>query len=755
MAAIEAVSELVSIYDADDRLIFRNKAFRDLHHATPDAITLGTRFEDYARAVLEKGLPLDAVGREEEWLQDRLERHRNPRGPFELPRTDDTYYLINEQRLPNGGIAVIGTNIAELKRTQKALKASEQRFREFAEVASDWFWEMDANFRYTYFSERAWTLTGHSPAAVIGKTRPEFALENTVDEKWQKHLDDLNNHRRFRNFVYDLDVPGEKRLTISVNGNPLFGSDGEFCGYRGTGTDITQQRLADEALRRSEELVRSFIEGLPDAASTKDLDGRFTMLNRKCAELMGMPVEKILGKTSAQIFAQSPPVVQTVRVQDRNVAESGNAEGFEFELPAENGPKSYVASKFPIRDDKGTIVAIGTTSRDVTDQKLTEGLLRQAQKMEAVGRLTGGIAHDFNNLLGVIVGNLELALEKSNISDAQANHIQNALAAAERGAKLTQSLLAFSRKQALQPRAINIESLVDGMHDLLSRSLGETIKIETKCASGLWLTEADPVQLENAILNLAINGRDAMPQGGKLTFEAANVSLDTVAAGQNELELGDYVMLAISDNGVGIEPGTIDRIFEPFFTTRDVGQGSGLGLSMVFGFARQSGGNVTCDSEVGKGTTVTLYLPRCNKTGTVSSRPALDSWEDKGLTERVILVVEDDPDLLTLFRTMLESLGYGVLDASSARDALEILERGESIDLLLTDVVLPNGMSGPQLAEETRRQRRELPVIFMSGYTEKSLSHYGRLDEGIRLLQKPFYKADLARALSEALKEDA
>jgi len=751
MAAIEAVSELVSIYDADDRLIFRNRAFRDLHHNTPEAIALGTRFEDYAKAVLAKGLPLDAVGREEEWLRIRLERHRNPQGPFELPRTDGTYYLINEQRLPNGGIAVIGINIAELKRTQKALKESEERFREFAEVASDWFWEMGADFRFTFFSGRAWEVTGKDPSDVIGMSRLEITPENLTDEKWQNHLEDLKHHRPFRNFVYDVDAADGRRITVSTNGQPVFDQDGTFRGYRGTGTDVTKQRHADDTLRRSEELVRSFIEGSPDAVSTKDLDGRFTMMNQKCAELMGAPAEELLGKSADEIFPDRLQLIADVREQDSNVIGSGKAHDFEYEMPAKDGQRTYVASKFPVCDGEGNIIAIGTTSRDVTDRRQIESQLRQAQKMEAVGQLTGGIAHDFNNLLGVVVGNLELALGKSAAPDEQAGHIEKAIAAAERGARLTQSLLAFSRKQALRPSAIEAESLIDGMHDLLHRSLGEMVQVEAVCAPNLWLTEADPIQLENAILNLAINARDAMPDGGILTIEARNVSLDGQTAGQQQIEPGDYVMMAVSDNGVGIAPELLDRIFEPFYTTKDVGQGSGLGLSMVFGFARQSGGCVTCDSEAGKGTTFKLYLPRSNREAPVQSQAANTTRTETSSTGQVILVVEDDSHLLQLFKKMLESLGYKVLEAPTAQDALRIIADRKDIEVMLTDVVLPGGMSGPRLAEETRRLRPDLPTVFMSGYTEDRINQHGHLDETVRLLHKPFRKSDLAHALNEAM----
>jgi CheY-like chemotaxis protein len=371
--------------------------------------------------------------------------------------------------------------------------------------------------------------------------------------------------------------------------------------------------------------------------------------------------------------------------------------------------------------------------------------------MDAVGQLTGGVAHDFNNLLAIILGNLELVEDNVVCDDDCRNHIEMAIKATERGAGLTQRLLAFSRKQALRPVPVDAKNLIQGMQDLLRRSLGETIEIEIVAEAGLWTTEIDPGQLEGALLNLAINARDAMPDGGKLTIEASNARLaDEYAAAQSDVEPGQYVLISIGDTGTGMTPEVREQVFDPFFTTKETGKGTGLGLSMVHGFVKQSGGHIVIDSEIGEGTTFKLYLPRYNgkKAAVERHKQAAESVSGTG---EVILVVEDDADLRTMIIDMLQSLGYGVLKSGTATSALETLEKNSQVNLLLTDMVLPGGMSGRALADWAREKDSNLPVLYMSGYTENAIIHHGRLDEGVQLLEKPFRKADLAWAVRKAL----
>lgn len=375
--------------------------------------------------------------------------------------------------------------------------------------------------------------------------------------------------------------------------------------------------------------------------------------------------------------------------------------------------------------------------------------LAQSERLSAIGALTGGIAHDFNNLLTVILGNAE-ALQASLEPEAERHLAEMIFVAAERGADLTRHLLAFARRQALEPSTVDINRLIGDMDRLLRRSIGEHIELEFARGGGLWPALVDPGQLESALLNLCLNARDAMGAGGRLTIETANAHLDRNYADEHaEVRPGQYVMIAISDTGAGIPAEHLPRVFEPFFSTKEKGKGTGLGLSMVYGFVKQSGGHIKIYSEVGEGTTVRMYLPRSADAVATARRDAAGPAPVKS-GERVLLV-EDDLLVLAYAREQLSLLGYDVTAAASGGEAMEILRRGEAFDLLLTDVVMPGGMSGRQLADEACALRPSLKVLFSSGYTENAIVHQGRLDPGVRLLAKPYRRAELARRVREAL----
>jgi signal transduction histidine kinase len=387
---------------------------------------------------------------------------------------------------------------------------------------------------------------------------------------------------------------------------------------------------------------------------------------------------------------------------------------------------------------------------DITEQKLAEQQLHQAVKMDAVGQLTGGIAHDFNNLLTIILGNAEALVEKLYHQPALRPLAVLTQAAAERAADLTSRLLMFARRQALEPRTVDVNNLVRAMEPLLRRALGEQVELGFSHGAGLWKAFVDPGQFESALLNLALNAKDAMPEGGRLMIETANVEIDADYAKANDMPSpGRYVMLAVSDNGRGMSADTIARAFEPFFTTKPFGKGSGLGLSMVYGFMKQSGGHASLYSEVGHGTTVKLYLPQ--STAEASALVVHEgSGEIRGGFE-TILLVEDDEMVRPHIQGMLQGLGYKVMAARNGPDALHEIEKAEVIDLLLTDVVMPGGVSGKSLAEEARRRRPGIRVLFMSGYTENAIVHHGRLDPGVHLLRKPFRLRELAEKLRTVL----
>lgn len=387
-----------------------------------------------------------------------------------------------------------------------------------------------------------------------------------------------------------------------------------------------------------------------------------------------------------------------------------------------------------------------------------EEALRQAQKMEAVGQLTGGLAHDFNNILAGISGSLELMkvrLAQGRISDIE-RHLNGAQSAVKRAAALTQRLLAFSRRQTLDPKAADLNRIVADMHDLIGRSVGPAITVETIAAGGLWNTFVDIGQLENALLNLCINARDAMPHGGRLTIETANRWLDDIAAMQRAVQPGQYVSLCVSDTGTGMSPDVVARAFDPFFTTKPTGQGTGLGLSMVYGFAGQSGGAVRIYSELGQGATLCIYLPR--HLGEAGEDDLPQSDENMVATapgSKTILVVDDEPLVRMVTVEVLSDLGYHVLEAEDGPSALKVLAACPELDLLVTDVGLPNGMNGRQLADAIRAPRPELPVLFVTGYAENAVLNHGHLERGMQVLTKPFAADVLARRVRELVGDDS
>jgi PAS domain S-box-containing protein len=426
----------------------------------------------------------------------------------------------------------------------------------------------------------------------------------------------------------------------------------------------------------------------------------------------------------------------------------------EYRFCRKNGTYAYVLDKgFIIRNREGEAVRVVSGMVDITETRLLQQRLAQSQRLEALGQLTGGVAHDFNNLLTVIAGNGELLAEQMQASGEYSQLLDQINQAAARAGQLTTHLLAFARKQALEPRATDVMKLINGMEGLLRRTLMENFEIELVHGGGLWPALVDPARLESAVLNLCLNARDAMPDGGRLTIETCNASLDQdYANSHDEVLPGQYVMISVTDNGVGMAPETLTHVFDPFFTTKGPGKGTGLGLSMVYGFVKQSKGHIKIYTEQGHGTTVRIYLPKASdakKQDVTRATPQLHGDNE------VVLLVEDDEMVRTYAHHLLRDLGYRVLSASNGRDALELLNEHANVRLLFTDIIMPGGMNGRQLAEEACKLRPDLKVLYTSGYTENAIVHHGRLDPGVILLSKPYQRKDLVNKLRQVLGHDA
>ncbi|MGB6718525.1 MAG: PAS domain S-box protein [Candidatus Acidiferrales bacterium] len=508
-----------------------------------------------------------------------------------------------------------------------------------------------------------------------------------------------------------------------------------------------ERKRAETALRQSEARLRVLVEQLPAVLWTTDTELRFTSSVGAGLLRLGLKPQEVVGKSLYEYFQTDDRSFMPIAAHRRAL----NGESVTFHVEWGNG--SYACHAEPLRDGNGVVVGVINMALDITDRKQLEAQLRQAQKMEAVGRLAGGIAHDFNNLLMVIQGYTELLLDRLGGEHPLRRNAEQIHDASQRAAGLTRQLLAFSRKQMLDPQVLSIRDVVSDMEKMLRRLIGEDIELVTMNAPDLWSVRADRSQVEQVLLNLAVNSRDAMPHGGKLAIEAANVELDSSYSRHAVVEPGEYVMLAVSDTGTGMDANTQAHVFEPFFTTKEKGKGTGLGLATVYGIVKQSGGYIWVYSEVGKGATFKVYLPRVSKEDHGAAKK-VDIKVSKRGTE-TILLVEDEKGVRDLAREYLTQEGYEVLEAQNAEDALKIARsHTQAIHLLFTDVVMA-GMSGRQLAEEMQKLLPGIRVLYMSGYTDEAIVHHGLLGRGMVLLQKPFTLGSLALKVRETLDEVA
>jgi PAS domain S-box-containing protein len=536
-----------------------------------------------------------------------------------------------------------------------------------------------------------------------------------------------------------------KLLDVSISISPLRSISGEIIGASKIARDITESKKTRAALSQEIEERQRIFETSQDLILVTDTKGTFVQVSPSSMAILGYRPEEMTEHSAVDFI--HPDDLESTRQEMRAARRGHLMRNFETRYVHKDGRTVNLSWMGAWSEPVRRHFFVG---RDLTEKQNAESQLRHAQKMDAVGQLTGGVAHDFNNILTVITGTIGI------LADAVANDPQlSAIAgmiddAAERGASLTKHLLAFARKQPLQPREIDVKTLVLETIKLLRPTLGEQIQINPQLAEDGWPALVDPNQLTTAILNLSLNARDAMPFGGKLVIETGNTYLDEGYAVMNsDVTVGNYVMIAVSDTGTGISPENLERVFDPFFTTKEVGKGTGLGLSMVFGFVKQSNGHIKIYSEVGHGTTVKIYLPRAAGLSETPVESRASTTVEGG--HETILVVEDDALVRRYVITQIESLGYKTLEASRAPEALKIIDGANPIDLLFTDVIMPGSLNGRQLVDEALVRRPGLKTLFTSGYTENAIVHHGRLDTGVLLLTKPYRKSDLARMIRLAL----
>ncbi len=660
------------------------------------------------------------------------------------------------------GIFVQGSDVTERVQAERALRDSEARFRTFAQAMPNQVWAADAGGRLNWFNETIYNYSGYDHAALVEDGWGRMIHPGDLQAIRARWSESVATGAQFESEVRLRRADGAYRWHLN-RAVPLRGDNGEVIGWVGTNTDIEEQKttaqryaalnddLQGQVALRTAERDRMWRLS-KDILFVCRFDGRVEAVSPSFGALLGWSDAEIVGRNFMELVHHEDRAATIAQMAA--LGQGAYVNKFENRYRRKDG--SWCLLSWTAAPDEGFVHAIG---RDITAEReqqeairRTELALQQSQKMETIGKLTGGVAHDFNNLLQIISGNLQLLQMANGNADSRADRVRwidSARSAVEKGAKLASYLLAFGRRQPLEPKVIKVGRLLANMEDMLRRALGEEIEIEMVISGGLWNTAVDVGQVENAVLNLAINARDAMEGSGRMTIEATNAVLDEMyCRGHGDVMPGQYVMLAVTDTGSGMAPEVAARAFEPFFSTKEEGKGTGLGLSMVYGFVKQSGGHVKIYSEVGQGTTVKIYLPR-STAAEEPIGPALQQGAVGG--SETILVAEDDEAVRATVVEMLTQLGYRVLKASDAASALAVIESGVPIDVLFTDVVMPGTLRSPELARIARERLPNLAVLFTSGYTENAIVHGGRLDPGVELLGKPYTRERLARRIRQVL----
>jgi len=680
---------------------------------------------------------------------------RRPR-VFTVTCKDGTEKIVNfvSVQLETGENLVTCEDITDRMRFEEALRESEERYRSLFEGSRDAVYITTREGRFIDFNQAFLNLFGYSKDELMAFYAQETYVYPDDRGRFQKEIEQ-------KGFVRDYEVKLRKRdgreMDCLLTATVRRGHDRTILGYQGIIRDTTERKRAEKALRESELQLRLVTDAFPALITYVDSGQCYRFNNKTYEEWFGYSRKEVYGKHIKEVLGEE--TYQAIRKYVEAVL-SGEKVTYESIFPYRVGGKRHVSATYiPHFGERGEVKGYFALVHDITERKRAEQemkvlgeQLRQSQKMEAIGRLAGGIAHDFNNILTIIKGYSQLSLSELKEGHPSRENIEGIQKATDRATDLIRKILAFGRRQVMEMRVLDLNTLLMDLDKLLRRIIGEDVELVTVLAEDLWRVKVDPGQIEQVILNLAVNAKDAMPNGGKLTIETANVELDEAYA-RNHFSVipGRYVMLSMSDTGMGMSPEVKERIFEPFFTTKKRDKGTGLGLSTVYGIVKQSGGNIWVYSEPGQGTTFKIYLPQ-------ESEP-LEEIKEKVVREELpygsetVLVVEDEEELRKLAVRILQKQGYKVLEASQGDEALFICRRHEEpIHLLLTDVVMP-GMGGRELSERITSLHPEIKILYMSGYTNSAIVHNGVLETGVNLLQKPFTPGALARKVHEVLEK--
>jgi two-component system, cell cycle sensor histidine kinase and response regulator CckA len=671
---------------------------------------------------------------------------------YRLVRKDRTERLVevNASLMEHNGktaVQLVFMDITERRQAENALRESEERFRQIAETIDEVFWIYDMQKEAaTYISPAFDRIWGFPPTPLIGDSNPSMDRIHPEDRERLENARNLLKVGKPSEFEFRIIRPDGTIRHIWSRGFAVADKTGTIRQYIGVDRDVTEWRRAQQALEESEQYLYQIINHIGDPIFVKDREHKLVLFNDAFCAFSGLPRETSIGHPG---LPSEQEVAEHLWKMEEEVFVTGKENLSEDTIKDERGNTHIVLTrKCPLADKNGEQQMV-CVLRDITEYKRLEAQLLQSQKMEAIGVLAGGVAHDFNNLLNIINGYSELSLDELDLDNPIRENIEQIRNAGQRAAALTSQLLAFGRKQIMQPEILDLNAVIENMSSMLRRMIGEDIDFISKTQPDLGKINADPGKIQQIILNLVVNARDAMPSGGKLVIETANVDFkEDILLKNSTLKPGPYVMMAIGDNGIGMNAETKARIFEPFFTTKSKGKGTGLGLSIVYGIVNQSNGFIRVTGEPGKGTAFSIYFPKIE--GEVRVLPENTTVADIGGRE-TILIAEDEESVRSLTSRILRDRGYHVLDAKDGLDALRMAQDyAGKIDLIVTDVVMP-GISGHTLVVRLRATRPDIRALYVSGYTDDAIVHHGILDADIAFLQKPFTVDGLVRKVREVL----
>jgi len=750
-AILDGMQDGVTVVDRDGRFTLRNAAAERIAGILPQHASAA----DWSRALsvyLADGvtpLPEDQFpvlralrGETVDWLDLFVKHPHEKEGKW----ISITARLFSDERGTPAGVICIYRDTTERKLSERALRASKSRYRVLFE-------ENLAGILCTNFdgdvlecNEAFARMLGYTSSAEASSLKsPQFYYR--VSDR-----DEILARLREQKALTQQEICFRRKdgSPVWILANMSLVESTDLAGAPtivGTTVDISERKRSREALRESQQRFAAFMRHLPGVAFMKNRQGQYVFYNEAAQGLFHLDPDEFLGKTDDEVWPKE--YANRFVANDLEVTRSKKlAENVE-PIPHKHGVHHWLIYRFPILDENDEVQFIGGVGVDITERRQLEDQLRQSQKMEAVGRLAGGVAHDFNNLLTVISGYGHMILRDLPGEDPLHGCVEEVLKAASRATSLTNQLLAFSRRQVIQPKVLDLNALVANMDRMLRRVIGEHIELETVLRPGLGSVRADAGQLEQVIINLAVNARDAMPEGGKLSIQTGNVEVARSSRLHADVRPGSYVRLTVADTGKGMDAEIMVHLFEPFYTSKETGKGTGLGLSTVYGIVKQSGGEVVVESKPGRGATFTIYLPRITEPSLTA--PLTEAEPAVRAGTETLLLVEDELGVRQLVCEMLQRLGYRILQASGGAEAFRLFEQHQgSIDLLITDVIMPQ-MSGRELAQRLKVLQPSLKVLYISGYTDDMLAHHGVLESNVFLLQKPFAPDELAKKLREVL----